>query len=154
VAAGRFQYQRQDANLTLRQALEEYRRGYPGLLQVGDLDQASAALFLAHDLCHVVFGLDTKITDEVLADACAVCCTDVGVRRYLTYLRSSPAARAIFRQVGGFQSAQSLIRALPRVLRVAWRGWRMKKKWPWHRSAAYLDVPLSDLREEFGIRVA
>ena len=67
--AQRFLYQEQRCSLTLGAALEEYFRGHPGLLREQEMDPESAALFRSHDVCHVVFGLDTRLQDEVLADA-------------------------------------------------------------------------------------
>ncbi len=38
----------------------------------------SAALFRRHDICHVIFGLDTTIADEAMADTRTMLSCDVG----------------------------------------------------------------------------
>ncbi|MBC8342226.1 MAG: hypothetical protein H8E63_11275, partial [Proteobacteria bacterium] len=37
--------------------------------------------------------------------------------------------------------------------RLAWRSRKMSKKWPWKKWRPYLDVPLAEIRREFGIKV-
>ena len=67
-SARRFDYQAQDCPPTLRQAADEYRQEHPEALQADKLGAESTALFRSHHICHVIFGLDTTVRDEVLAD--------------------------------------------------------------------------------------
>jgi len=103
----RFEYQRQDSALTLAAGLEEYYRGHPGLLRPESISPDSAALFRRHDICHVIFGLDTTMVDEAMADLRTVLSTDVGVRRYVRYLRSNKDAQQIFEEVGYLRALAS-----------------------------------------------
>lgn len=64
-----FEYQRQDSELTLRHGLAEYYDRHPGLFRPSQLTEDSARFFRSHDIAHVVFGLDTTLNDEALADA-------------------------------------------------------------------------------------
>ena len=130
-AQKKFSYQEQDSKLTLRQGVAEHFASHPGLLQDGDLDQVSRQLFHSHDVCHVVFGLDTTLMDEALADCWTLVGTDVGGPRYYRYLRESKAARDVIRQIGYGRTLAITITGLPKITRTLWRAWRMKKKWPW-----------------------
>ena len=89
----RFEYQRQDSAQTLAAGLNEYYRGHPCVIRPDAISPESAALFRRHDICHVIFGLDTTIVDEAMADLRTMLSTDVGVRRYVQYLRTSKEHR-------------------------------------------------------------
>ncbi|MCG8588868.1 MAG: hypothetical protein MJE66_06215 [Proteobacteria bacterium] len=36
---------------------------------------------------------------------------------------------------------------------VFWRCFRMPRRWPWSEFDTYLDVPLAEIRREYGIRI-
>src|SRR5215469_15871298 len=96
----RFEYQRQDSTLTLAAGLDEYYRGHPALIRPEAISPESAELFRPHDICHVIFGLDTTMVDEAMADLRTLLGTDVGLRRYLHYVRTNKEAKQIFEQIG------------------------------------------------------
>jgi hypothetical protein len=58
-------------------------------LPPSDLSEGSAELFRSHDVCHVIFGLDTTFADEALVDARTLLSCDAGVRKYARYLALS-----------------------------------------------------------------
>ena len=150
----RRRYQEQDSGLTLAEGLEEYyRANAQRILRPDDLPPESQALFRRHDLCHVIFGLDTSLADETMADTRTLLSCDVGLGRYATYLKTSPEARAIFRELGYGKAILATLKAVPRILAAIGERRRMKKKWPWSPPDDYLGRTLADLRNEFGIRV-
>ncbi|MGH6822167.1 MAG: hypothetical protein ACREC4_01540 [Methylocella sp.] len=131
-ATRRCRYQNQDADMTLAEALAEYYAANHGrVLRPGDLSEASAELFRGHDMCHVIFGLDTTLADEALADTRTLLSCDVGVRKYVRYLTTNPEAKAIFKELGYLKSSWITILAVPRVLRAIREAWKMPRKWPW-----------------------
>jgi hypothetical protein len=149
----RFTYQLQDSPLTLWEGLEEYYLGHPALFRPAQLDPNSEALFRRHDVCHVIFGLDTTVADEALADFRTLLSTDVGVRRYLAYYRTTPEPQAIVAQVGWWGVVLAALRALPRLLRaLRWRP-RLMARWPWDTPEVYFGQTLADLRRAHGIVV-
>jgi hypothetical protein len=75
-------------------------RGHPSLFRPSQLTKDSARFFRSHDIAHVVFGLDTTLADEALADAWTLLGTDVGLRRYVRYLRTNPEAQQLMKQIG------------------------------------------------------
>jgi hypothetical protein len=77
-----FRYQEQDSPMTLGEGLREYYAGHPGLVQPDQMDADAAPFFRSHGTCHVLFGLDTTLVDESLADLWTIFGTDVGFRRY------------------------------------------------------------------------
>ena len=147
-------YQQQDSAQTLSDGLSEYYAANVGtVIRPGDLPPESAALFLSHDMCHVIFGLGTTLVDEAIADARTLLSCDVGMRRYSTYLTQDKQAKALFKELGYLKSVWVTVMALPRICRAANEAWRVKKRWPWVPPESFLNRTLADLREEFGIRV-
>lgn len=124
----RFRYQDPGCALTLRQGLQEYFAGHSDLLKPDSADLETAEFFRSHDACHVLFGLDTTLPDEGLADLWTVFGTDIGFGRYAMYLRTDPAARQIVRGIGLFRTIATALRLLPSVARVFLRSRKMKKK--------------------------
>jgi hypothetical protein len=147
-------YQQQGSSQTLRQGLEEYYEANPGIVtRPSDLPAQSIALFRSHDICHVIFGLNTSLGDETLADMRTLLSCDVGMRRYARYLVEDEAAKALFKELGYAKALWITLLSVPRILRAALEGLRMRKRWPWVPPETYLDQPLGELRREFGIRV-
>jgi len=153
-AAPRCRYQAQDSQQTLEQALGEYYALNRGRVSLPEqLPPESAALFRRHDICHVIFGLDTTLADEAMADTRTLLSCDVGWRRYAKYLASDVTAKAAFKQAGYLTVLWATIRTIPRLARALFESWRMRKRWPWNPPPEFYARRLSDLRHEFGIRV-
>jgi hypothetical protein len=153
-ALGSLRYQQQDSAQTLADGLEEYyAANVDKVVHPSDLPPESVALFRSHDMCHVVFGLDTTLEDEALADVRTVLSCDVGLRRYAMYLSTDKQAQALFKDLGYFKSFWVAILAAPRICRAAAETFRMKKRWPWTPPEAFQHRLLADLRREHGIRL-
>ena len=147
-------YQCQDSAQTLAQGLEEYYAANVGIVTRPDeLPPDSASLFRSHDICHVIFGLNTSIADEALVDTRTLVSCDVGIHRYLRYLRTNAEAQAVFKSIGYFKTSWITLLAGPRIVRASWSGFAMSRKWPWEPPRSYLDRSLGELRAAYGIRV-
>ena len=150
----RCRYQAQESGQTLAEGLAEYyARNRGRVLPPRSLPPASAALFRSHDICHVIFGLDTTLSDEAMADTRTLLSCDVGWKRYAKYIASDPQAQAIFKQLGYLTALWGTIRTVPRMITAIIEASRMKKPWPWDPPEHFLGRSLNDLRREFGIRV-
>jgi hypothetical protein len=154
-ARRRCAYQEQDSQQTLAEGLTEYyavngsRVSPPPTLQ-----PESRALFRSHDICHVIFGLDTTLADEGMADVRTLLSCDVGWRRYGRYMTSDPEAKAIFKELGYARAVWATLVIIPRALRAVWEASRRSsKRWPWDPPATYFARSLADLRHEYGIRL-
>ena len=154
LAKRRLEYQKQESAMTLAQGLEEYYRVNAGrVLRPDDLSEESRELFRSHDICHVIFGLDTTLDDETMADTRTLLSCDVGFRRYARYLATTPEAKALFKELGYGRAIWLTLRASPRILRAVFENFKMAKKWPWHPKPQDLDRSLGELRSEYGIQV-
>jgi hypothetical protein len=147
-------YQQQNSAQTLAEGLEEYySANVARVTRPRDLAPESAALFRSHDLCHVIFGLDTTLADEAMADVRTLSSCDVGWRRYAKYMTGDPEAKAIFKDLGCLRAIGITLFVIPRIVRALFEALRMAKRWPWEPPAALQSRTLADLRREFGIRV-
>ena len=145
-------YLQQDSGQTLRQAIEEYYRCNPDLLDPEGLHDDIRQLFRQHDAGHVVFGCDTSIRGETLIDTWTVFGSTAGLKGYMEYFRHNEV-NDIFRGVGYLTIFAESVKCLPAACLVIIRGMTMNPKWPWAEYEQYLDQPLDQLRAEFNIRV-
>ncbi|HEY2070451.1 MAG TPA: hypothetical protein VGG48_12915 [Rhizomicrobium sp.] len=153
-ARTRHRYQLQDSRQTLAEGLAEYYAVNAGwVTRPSDLPAESVALFRSHDMCHVIFGLDTTLADETMADTRTLLSCDVGLRRYIRYLSSDQQAKALFAELGWARAVWATITTLPRIVRAMIEAWRMPKRWPWTPPQFYLARTLADLRGEYRIRI-
>jgi hypothetical protein len=153
-SAPRCRYQAQDSKQTLAEGLAEYYAvNGARVAPPPSLPPESQALFRNHDICHVIFGLDTTLEDEGMADVRTLLSCDVGWRRYARYMTSDPQAKAIFKELGYARAAWATFIIVPRLVRAIGETRRMPRKWPWEAPAEYLVRPLADLRREYYIRL-
>lgn len=147
-------YQEQESKQTLADALTEYYAVNRARVSPPEtLPPESRALFRNHDVCHVIFGLDTTLQDEGIADVRTLLSCDVGWRRYARYMTSDPEAKAIFKELGYARAALVTLSVVPRLTRAIVEAMRMTRKWPWETPVEYFERPLSELRREYGIRL-
>ncbi|HIF99144.1 MAG TPA: hypothetical protein EYQ54_19350 [Myxococcales bacterium] len=145
-------YLKQKSCLTLREALGEYYRSNPSLLDPSDMSDDVEALFRQHDAGHVFFGCDTSIRGEACIDTWTIFAGSIGLRGYLEYLRC-PQVNQIFEETGYWTIALESMRCLPDLLKILVRSRKMSRRWPWREYEQFLDRELRDLREEYGLRV-
>ncbi|KHD87415.1 MAG: hypothetical protein OM95_14620 [Bdellovibrio sp. ArHS] len=156
-------YQKQDSTLTLRQALDDYYKANPELLDVNMFKNETGEFFRRHDRIHVVFGCDTSFVGEAKADFWTVMGADIGFMNYLR-LAASPVVRDLHQDLKTKMTADAkarlrkeirrdFVRALFAPIWVYLKVRRMHRKWPWEDSDQYLDRSLKDIRREFGIEI-
>lgn len=150
----RHRYQDQNSPLTLAEGLDEYYAVNRGkVLRPADLPPESVELFSNHDACHVIFGLDTTLADETMADTRTLLSCDVGLAAYLRYLSRDKAAKALFKELGLARALWAVMTTAPRIGQAVLEALRTPRKWPWTPPARFQRRPLADLRRDFGIRV-
>ncbi|MBE9030109.1 hypothetical protein IQ266_10250 [filamentous cyanobacterium LEGE 11480] len=151
-------YQEQNSTQTLQEALDEYHALNPNLLKPDEMSANGAELFSNHDLIHVVFGLDTSLHDETLADTWTIFGSSIGFWEYLKYIKN-PEAMQVLQDlsVNGNTNyltiAKEAIRAIPDVFKVIRRSRQMTQKWPWQNHQSYRLKTLGQIRQELGIQL-
>lgn len=147
-----FEYQRQDAEMTLREGLAEYHRSFEGLQKEDELPPEAAQFFRRHDTCHVVFGLDTSIPQEAMADVVTIFGVDISFFRYLGYLKLQEA-RDVIESAGKWTLFAESIKATPYMWGAYRLARKMKQRFPWDAQEALMDQSLAKIRADYGIVV-
>lgn len=78
--------------------------------------------------------------------------TDAGVTS-LIRAYSLPESREIYVTLRLRDELRAAWTGLAVFARVLWRSRHLHRRWPWSEFASYLDVPLREIRREFGIAV-
>jgi len=141
-----------DSEMTLQEGLDEYYTQIEGLITEDTAAPEVAALFHHHDICHVLFGCDTSLPGETLADTWSIAGTDVTLRQYMAYLKLQET-KDILAELGTWSAIKTMLGSLHLMPRAWWRARKMTKKWPFVDNEAYLNTPLRELREMFNIKV-
>ncbi len=145
-------YMEQDCDMTLAEGLKEYYTQIDNLITEDNTSPEVAKLFHYHDTVHVLFGCDTSIGGETLADTWSIAGTDVTLRGYMEYLKLDEV-KELLNGLSTWEAFWLMARSLPLMPKAWWRARKMSKKWPFRDNEQYANVPLSHLRREFNINV-
>ena len=145
-----FDYQNPRCLATLRAALAELRAAETDVSE--EVSAKLAEALEAHDVVHVLFGLDISDLDEVVAHGWMMFGTTLSMRE-MHAVTADADHRRFARKLGHAALLGLFARALPRLVSAAIRARRMTKPWPWDGYTVYLDVPLDRVRAEFGIKL-
>ena len=146
-------YLQQHCDLTLREGLEFHYGENPTFKENSILVPA----FYNHDIVHVLFGLDTSIENEGLADCRCMFSTTWGIKKYISDYFGDPNAMKvihnIMKEAGYIRGTLMGIKSFPLMIKVYFDSKRMYKKWRIDPVDKKLDTSLSDLRSEYNIKV-
>jgi len=138
--------------MTLREGLAEYFRENPGLMDEAELPRDLSLGLHSHDIAHVVFGCDTSLLGEVILARWSLFGVTGSLRPYLIGLRRRET-RGLFRDALSRFRPTMLWRMVKFGSLAVFRSLRMRERWPFEDFGPYLDQPLCEIRERFGIRV-
>ena len=146
-------YLKQKCSLTLREGLEIHYSVDPSYKKNLKLVPA----FYNHDIVHVLFGLDTSVLNESLADSRCIFSTNWGVKKYFSDYFSNPNSvkiiKDIFKEIGYIKSLFLSFSCLPKIFRVYIDSKRMYEKWEINPDEDLLNTKLSDLRNRYNITI-
>ena len=110
------------------------------------------AFFRSHDVVHVVFGCSVALDDEAIVKIASIFGTTAGfgvLRGYRLH-----ESQEIYQRLPLGAVLRTMARSVVIVPRTILRCRRQRSRWPWSGFERFLQAPLRELREEFGIRVA
>jgi hypothetical protein len=142
----------QNSAQTLEEGIAEYYRANPGLANGRALSPEAREFFHCHDAAHVVFGCGNTLDDEAVVKISSIFGTSGGfgvLRGYRLH-----ESLDIYKKLHLSEVLRSIFHAMFLVPRTIARCLRQRRRWPWENFDAYARVPLRQIREEFGIRVA
>ena len=149
-------FQSQNCDITLAEGLEEYRAYLQTNGKKQLIDAPGSTIIRDHDVTHVLFGLDTSIEQESMLDSWVFLGTKWKLEELLAY-NKLPEIKQLYKDFwhdpGYFKLILTAIKLLPIKLKILKRTKQMKKKWPFVSPDSLMDQKVSDLREEFGIRI-
>jgi hypothetical protein len=138
---------------TLAEGLAEYFSAHPELKRQDQLASAEARrFFLSHDIVHVLYGCGTSMADEAVVKIASLLGTTGGLQVLRGYMHHETLD--IYRRLPWASTVLALLAAPYLIVRTAWRCRRQRRRWPWTDNDGFMNVPLSELRSTFGIRVA
>lgn len=135
---------------TLRTELAAFLDANSKYFSDRDMSEAAQEFFRCHDVAHVVFGCGTSIVGEGTVKVWSIFGTTLGFRDHLRGYAEADAFE-LFRQYSWSHVARSMARVMRDAPRAIVRARRMHARWPWATHDDYLDVPLAQIRAEFGI---
>ena len=147
-------YRRQNSPQTLAEGLEEYYAANVGrVTPPSRLPAGTVALAVSHDICHVIFGLDTTAPDEAMVNVRTLLACDIGLADYSRSVIEDPVALPLFTGFGVARGVWAMAATPPRIYLAALDARRMSSRWPWVPPGSFHHRPLADLRQAFGIHV-
>ena len=149
-AAPMLEYKRPSSTITLAEGLREYHASRDNLAMDRGISEAAQAFFRCHDAAHVVFGCSSELADEGVVKIWSFFGTTAGFSLLATY--RLPESQEIYETLGWGLVVSTAVRMLRLVPVTLWRCSRMVRRWPWSQFDRYLDVPLAEIRREYGIQ--
>jgi len=135
---------------TLRTELAAFLAANSTYFSDRELSVDAQEFFRCHDIAHVVFGCDATIVGEGKVKIWSIFGTTLGFRKHLQGY-SEADAFGLFRQYSWSHIARSMVRVIRETPRAILGARRMQKRWPWAIHDEYMDMPLAQIRAEFGI---
>jgi hypothetical protein len=144
-------FARQDSRQTLAEGIVEYRQSLGSTRpRIGSTE--ALEFFRCHDAAHVIFGCGNSLNEEAIVKISSILGTSGGFAVLTGYLLHE--SLQIYRKLQAGDVLVSLIQSAYLMPRTMFRCARQHHRWPWSDFAAFLPVPLVEIRNRFGIRVA
>lgn len=138
---------------TLAEGLAEYFEANPFLKRDNDLLSPEAKQFFhSHDTVHVLYGCGTTMPDEAVVKLSSLLGTTGGLAVLRGY--TNHETLDIYTKLPLGSTILALLSAPYLILRTLWRCSRQTQRWPWVEHQHFMNVPLNELRSQFGIKVA
>lgn len=146
-----FAYQKQDSSQTLSAGIAEYFAANREHLKTRALSPEADEFFRCHDASHVVFGCDISLSDELVVKISSVFGTTAGWNVLKGYRLAE--SKEVYEELLLVDVVRTVVSSLYLVPITIWRCFRMQRRWHWDNFDEFLDVPLAQVRERFGIQV-
>lgn len=144
----------EERNITLRQGLAKFYKEHEEYLSHNkDGITPEAKTFLeSHDIAHVLFGCDISLFGEGAVKIWTIFGTTLGFWNHIKGYRDANAFE-LSRNFNFSQELSNFFKLIVSIPLLIIRARKMHKPWPWLGFEPYLDIPISEIREEFNIIV-
>lgn len=141
-----------DCTLTLAQGLDEFYAVNAKRFSKPEPNTQWTEMLLAHDACHVFFGLNTSLVEETYADVWTICGTTMTFKDYKDYAKSD-AAKELLASIGLKNMIIGVFKAIPGAIRIYLNSRKLAKKWDIWNFENRMDEKLVDLRKEHNVKL-
>jgi hypothetical protein len=145
----------QGCTLTLQEALNQVYIKNHHLADLSKFSSKAKNTLEAHDVIHIVFGLNNSVIDEICVGTWGFWGTDVGIFRHLSHFMDWDiikfSLKQIFFNVGLHKVIFNYINSIPKQIKIYKSSRFVTKKWEFYNYTKYLDTKLFEIRIEHGI---
>ncbi len=147
------QYLDADCTLTLREGIQALRQleGIEGDAAAHVAPELARDLEI-HDAIHVLFACSTPLISEVTAHVWTLLGTTTKLSD-MHRVTSHQDHQAVLKQIGNWRLLAGWLRSLPKIVLTLFNASTMTQRWPVEELDQFLDQPLNEIRQEFGIRL-
>ena len=138
--------------ITLQQGLDIFREKNGKYFSDRPMSKEADKFLLSHDIAHVVFGCNTSIYGEGIVKIWTTFGTTLGFWKVINGY-SEVNAFSLFKKYSLQHIAKNLVRFLLIIPKTIRRSRQMTKPWTWSNYQPYLNKPISEIRNEFNIKV-
>jgi hypothetical protein len=149
-----FQYQ--ECSLTLREGVEHYRAYLKKNGKKVLDDKEGSSTILSHDATHVIYGLDTSLEEEQMLNFWVLFGATYTWKEIMAYNgreEVSDFTKDLVKEVGVIKIAMLTIRSIIPFFQVLRNLRSKKKKWPFVFPNELMEISVTSLREEYGIKI-
>lgn len=146
------EYFSSDISMTLNEAIQQLRLSEADNDATAKMSIEAEKVFEQHDAIHVLFDCGTSIQDEITVHAWMLFATTANVSEMHRAV-ASQEHRSVLTGIGHFKLASVWISSLPRIFSVIIKSWRMKERLPVEALHELKNLPVLEIRREYGIVV-
>ncbi|MEL6363038.1 MAG: hypothetical protein AAFR21_18375 [Pseudomonadota bacterium] len=146
------EYQKQNSVQSLSEGIAEYFLEHEQYFGSRKMTSEAVEFFRCHDVAHVVFGCDISLNDELVVKISSMFGTTAGFGVLRGY--NLAESKEVYDELGVFDALRTAAKSIVLIPMTLWRCFCMRKRWCWDNFDDYLELPLNQLRDHFGVRVA
>lgn len=110
----------------------------------------------AHDICHILFGVDTSLLGEFRVELWSIFGTNLGVVGYQKITSNKKVLAEpleIARKIGYLKVLRLMFINFIEVFRIPYLSSKMSKKWVCFQEEKYMQTTVGEIRKEFGVKL-
>ena len=149
-------FQNQECSLTLKEGVEHYRAYLKKNGKKVLDDQEGSLTILSNDVTHVIYGLDTSLEEEQMLNFWVLFGATYTWKEIMAYNgreEVSDFTKDILKEVGLINMVMLTIRSIIPFFQVLRNLRSKKKKWPFVCLNELMEISVTSLREEYGIKI-
>lgn len=147
------EYLNSKTSMTLREGIQELRTAEG--IENDAVENVAPELvddLNIHDAIHVLFACPTTLPGEISAHLWKVFGTTMKMKDIHRVNRHEDH-RQVLAEIGYGRLIRTWFKSIPSIVATLWRSLRLKRCWPAKDYELFLDVPLVELRQQFGIHL-